>query len=181
MKKASQRGSEGLSRPGWKQEIEQLQSLLELMERYHLAELEWEKQTGEKLKFRSLQASQLIAQPSSAMSFVSHSSPGSGKGESDRSTVAEKPASSIESPSRHQKLNSPLVGTFYRSPSPSARPYVEVGQVVQKGQVLCIVEAMKLMNEIEAEISGKIVSILIENGQPVEFGEPLFLIDPSGE
>ena len=71
-----------------------------------------------------------------------------------------------------------MVGTFYGSPGPDAPPYVEEGQVVNKGQVLCIVEAMKLMNEIEAEFKGKIMSILVENGQPVEYGEPLFEIDP---
>jgi len=75
-------------------------------------------------------------------------------------------------------VNSPIVGTFYRSPSPDAPSYVEVGDVVKKGQVLCIIEAMKLMNEIEAEVSGKIVKVLVENAQPVEYGEPLYHIDP---
>ena len=73
-------------------------------------------------------------------------------------------------------LNSPIVGTFYRAPAPDAAPYVEPGQVVEKGQVLCIVEAMKLMNEIEAECRCKIVKICKENAQPVEFGDPLFVI-----
>jgi len=76
-------------------------------------------------------------------------------------------------------VNSPIVGTFYRSPSPEASSYVEVGDVVKKGQVLCIIEAMKLMNEIEAEVSGKIVKIIPENAQPVEFAEPLFHIEPA--
>ncbi len=79
----------------------------------------------------------------------------------------------------HQKVTSPFVGTFYRAPSPDSDPYVKEGQVVRKGDILCVVEAMKLMNEIEAEISGRIVAVLVENAQPVEFGEPLFLIDPS--
>lgn len=73
-------------------------------------------------------------------------------------------------------LNSPIVGTFYRAPAPDAAPYVEVGQVVEKGQVLCIVEAMKLMNEIEAECKCKILKICKENAQAVEFGDPLFVI-----
>ena len=73
-------------------------------------------------------------------------------------------------------LNSPIVGTFYRAPAPEAAPYVDVGQVVEKGQVLCIVEAMKLMNEIEAECKCKIVKICKENAQAVEFGDPLFVI-----
>jgi len=75
-------------------------------------------------------------------------------------------------------MNSPIVGTFYRSPSPEASSYVEVGDTVKKGQVLCIIEAMKLMNEIEAEVGGKIVKILPENAQPVEYGEALFHIEP---
>ena len=76
-----------------------------------------------------------------------------------------------------ETVNSPIVGTFYRSPAPDAAPYVEVGQVIEKGQVLCIVEAMKLMNEIEAEFRCKIVKICKENAQAVEFGDPLFVIE----
>ncbi|MDO1509632.1 MULTISPECIES: acetyl-CoA carboxylase biotin carboxyl carrier protein [unclassified Neisseria] len=72
---------------------------------------------------------------------------------------------------------SPMVGTFYRAPSPSSPPFVEVGQTVKAGDTLCIVEAMKLMNEIEAEKSGVIKEILVENGHPVEYGEPLFIIE----
>ncbi|MEJ2543329.1 MAG: acetyl-CoA carboxylase biotin carboxyl carrier protein [Calditrichaceae bacterium] len=74
---------------------------------------------------------------------------------------------------------SPMVGTFYRAPSPDADPYVEIGQNVSIGQTLCIVEAMKLMNEIEAEIGGKIVKILVDNAQPVEYNQPLFIIEKS--
>ncbi|MEZ4600227.1 MAG: acetyl-CoA carboxylase biotin carboxyl carrier protein [Syntrophotaleaceae bacterium] len=76
-----------------------------------------------------------------------------------------------------ETILSPIVGTFYRSPSPESDPYVDAGIEVAKGQVLCIVEAMKLMNEIEAEFKCKIVKILKENAQPVEFGEPLFLVE----
>jgi oxaloacetate decarboxylase alpha subunit len=75
------------------------------------------------------------------------------------------------------KVTSPIVGTFYRASAPDKPPYVEVGDVVKKGQVLCIIEAMKLMNEIESEASGKIVQILVEGGQPVEYGQPLFIIE----
>lgn len=74
-------------------------------------------------------------------------------------------------------INSPIVGTFYRAPSPEAAPFVEVGQVVEKGQVVCLVEAMKLFNEIEAEFKCKIVKICVENAQPVEFGQPLFVVE----
>lgn len=75
-------------------------------------------------------------------------------------------------------ITSPIVGTFYRAPSPDASPYVEVGDSVKKGQILCVVEAMKLMNEIESDVDGKISEILAENAHPVEYGEPLFLIEP---
>jgi len=76
-----------------------------------------------------------------------------------------------------ETINSPIVGTFYRAPAPDAASYVEVGQVVEKGQVLCIVEAMKLMNEIEAEFRCKIVKICKENAQATEFGDPLFVVE----
>jgi acetyl-CoA carboxylase biotin carboxyl carrier protein len=76
------------------------------------------------------------------------------------------------------KIEAPMVGTFYRAPAPDAAPYVQEGDVVKDGQVLCIIEAMKLMNEIEAKTPGRIARVLVENGQPVEFGQPLFLIDP---
>jgi acetyl-CoA carboxylase biotin carboxyl carrier protein len=79
-------------------------------------------------------------------------------------------------PEGHE-VKSPMVGTFYRSPSPGANAFVEIGQTVQQGDTLCIIEAMKLLNEIEADASGVIKAVLVENGQPVEFGEPLFIID----
>ena len=77
-----------------------------------------------------------------------------------------------------QKVTCPFVGTFYSAPSPDAEPFAKIGQIVKKGQTLCIVEAMKLMNEIEAEFSGKILDILVDNGQPVECRQELFVIEP---
>jgi acetyl-CoA carboxylase biotin carboxyl carrier protein len=85
----------------------------------------------------------------------------------------------VEEETRLITITSPIVGTFYRAPSPEAAPFVELGSRVKKGQVLCIVEAMKLMNEIESEIDGTVIKILVENSQPVEYGEPLFLIEPA--
>lgn len=75
-------------------------------------------------------------------------------------------------------LTAPVVGTFYRAPAPDSDPYVEIGSQVKKGQILCVIEAMKLMNEIESEWDGRIVEILVENAQPVEYGAPLFRIEP---
>ena len=75
-------------------------------------------------------------------------------------------------------LTSPIVGTFYRSPSPDAAPFVEIGTKVNKGQVICIVEAMKVMNEIESEVDAEVVDVLVANGQPVEYGETLFVLRP---
>ena len=96
-------------------------------------------------------------------------------------TVAPAPAApeaaKPEEPPGHA-LKSPMVGTFYRAPSPGAPAFVEVGQAVTKGQTLCIIEAMKLLNEIESDVAGTVKAILVENGQPVEYGQPLFLIDP---
>lgn len=82
-----------------------------------------------------------------------------------------------EKEDRFKTVVSPMVGTFYRAPSPDSQPFVEEGAIVKKGQVLCIIEAMKLMNEIESEFDGRIVSIPVENGQPVEYGEQLFVIE----
>jgi acetyl-CoA carboxylase biotin carboxyl carrier protein len=89
---------------------------------------------------------------------------------------AAAPAAAPPEPKGHA-LKSPMVGTFYRAPSPGAPPFVEIGQSVSKGQTLCIIEAMKLLNEIESDVSGTVKAILVENGQPVEYGQPLFLIE----
>ena len=84
-----------------------------------------------------------------------------------------------EETSTLHEIKSPIVGTFYRAPAPDADAYVQVGDSVSPGSVLCIVEAMKLMNEIESDVSGKVVKILVENGKPVEYNQPLFLIQPT--
>lgn len=84
----------------------------------------------------------------------------------------------VEETKKYHEIKSPIVGTFYRAPAPDADPYVEVGKIVNKGDVLCIIEAMKLMNEIESDVSGRIAKILVENAQPVEYNQVLFLIEP---
>ena len=93
--------------------------------------------------------------------------------------VPAAPAASPAAPTQPtgHTLKSPMVGSFYRAPSPGAPPFVEVGQSVSKGQTLCIIEAMKLLNEIESDVGGTVKAILVENGQPVEYGQPLFLIE----
>ena len=83
-------------------------------------------------------------------------------------------------PSNLVEIKSPMVGTFYSSPEPGAAPYLKVGSRVSAGQVVCIIEAMKIMNEIESEVGGVVKEVLLENSQPVEFGQPLFRVDPNG-
>ncbi len=100
------------------------------------------------------------------------STPGQDKQEVQASVPEEERSNYIE-------IKSPMIGTFYRSPSPDADPFISEGDYVKTGQTVCIIEAMKLFNEIESEVSGRVVKILVENASPVEFDQPLFLVDPS--
>lgn len=93
------------------------------------------------------------------------------------SAAAPAAAPAPAATSAHHEIRSPIVGTFYRAPAPDAAPFVEIGSIVHAGTVLCIVEAMKLMNEIESDIEGKVAKVLVENGQPIEYDQPLFLIE----
>jgi acetyl-CoA carboxylase biotin carboxyl carrier protein len=93
-------------------------------------------------------------------------------------TAPAAPAVAAPATDHHVAITSPMVGTFYRAPAPDADPYIEVGDMIDVGQTVCIVEAMKLMNEIESEVRGKVVKILVENAQSVEFGQRLFLVEP---
>lgn len=149
-------------------DFKSLEKLLALAKKHKLAELEIE---DGKTKFRIRTA--IGAAPVS----VGVAQPHPIAAESSAPEAPKKISRGAED-EKHLKVMSPFVGTFYRAPSPDTDPYVREGQMVKKGDVLCIVEAMKLMNEIESEVSGKVVSILAENGQPVEYGEPLFLIEP---
>ncbi|MEW6067517.1 MAG: acetyl-CoA carboxylase biotin carboxyl carrier protein [Nitrospirota bacterium] len=142
-------------------ELDDLKGLIELLKETDITELQLEKD-GTRIKIKR---DKLL----SSVSMPVHKS----------KVYEEKIAGETEDEvQRLITVTSPIVGTFYRSPSPESPPFVEVGKSVSKGQVLCIVEAMKLMNEIESEANGIIVKILVENGQPVEYGEPLFLIEP---
>ena len=91
--------------------------------------------------------------------------------------AAAPAAAPVEPPVRGQQVTAPMVGTFYSGPAPGAKPFVELGSEVKPGDTLCVIEAMKMMNQIESEFAGRVVSILVENGSPVEFGQPLFLIE----
>jgi acetyl-CoA carboxylase biotin carboxyl carrier protein len=157
------------------------------MDRHQVAELEWENR-GERLKLRTqasfaASAATMSAQPMylpapvNALGPVAAPAAAPASGATTASAAASAPSAPKAAPSNHKQVTSPLVGTFYRAASPNAEFYVREGQMVKRGDVVCIVEAMKLMNEIEAECSGKIISVLVENGQPVEFGEPLFVIE----
>ncbi len=94
-------------------------------------------------------------------------------------TVAAAPAPATNEEDKYITVKSPMIGTFYRSPSPDKPVFVEVGQQIKPGDAVCIIEAMKLFNEIEAEVSGKIVKVLVDDATPVEYDQPLFLVDPS--
>ncbi len=93
--------------------------------------------------------------------------------------AAAKTEEKTEDTSKYIEIKSPMIGTFYRKPSPDKPPFVNVGDTVNEGDVVCIIEAMKLFNEIESEVSGKIVKVLVEDNSPVEYDQPLFLVDPS--
>jgi acetyl-CoA carboxylase biotin carboxyl carrier protein len=92
-------------------------------------------------------------------------------------TAAPIPSAPPPAPSRGQQVTAPMVGTFYSGPAPGAKPFVEIGTEVKPGDTLCVIEAMKMMNQIESEFAGRVVSVLVENGSPVEFGQPLFVIE----
>lgn len=101
--------------------------------------------------------------------------------EASASGAADSAQPAAEPREEHHIIKSPIVGTFYAGANPEAGPFVRVGDMVEAGQTVCIIEAMKLMNEIEADISGEVARVLVENGQPVEYGEPLFALRPAGK
>ncbi|NOY38986.1 MAG: acetyl-CoA carboxylase biotin carboxyl carrier protein [Nitrospirae bacterium] len=142
--------------------LDEIKALIDLLKDTDISEIELERE-GVKVKLRreKLQSSiEMVEKRPRASEPASESVPES------------------EDTSHLVTVTSPIVGTFYSSPSPDAEPFVEVGSSVKVGQVLCIIEAMKLMNEIESEVEGTVVRMLVENGRSVEYGEPLFLIEP---
>lgn len=147
--------------------LKELKEMISLMNENNLVEIEIERE-GLRIRIKKgisgipeITEEKYIIQPSAA-------------------AMAATPAKEAEAPTIKQvEIKSPMVGTFYRAPAPDAPPFVEVGDEIEPGQVICVIEAMKLMNEIKAEIKGRVVEILIENAAPVEFGQVLFFIEPT--
>ena len=145
-------------------DLRKLKTLIELVETSGIAELEIQEGEERVRITRALSASQHAGNlPAPAFTAAS-------------SQPVATPVAASPPASEGHVVKSPMVGTFYRTASPGAKPFVEIGDTVEKGDALCIIEAMKLMNEIEADSAGTIKAILAENGQPVEFGQPLFVI-----
>jgi acetyl-CoA carboxylase biotin carboxyl carrier protein len=143
-------------------ELDEIKKLIELLNGTEVTELQLERE-GVKLKIKK----------EKFLSSYEVSPPFAGPART------ESPAAVPVDDPRFVKVSSPIVGLFYSAPSPESPPFADVGTYVKKGQVLCIVEAMKLMNEIESDTDGTVAKVFVENGQPVEYGEPLFLIEPS--
>jgi acetyl-CoA carboxylase biotin carboxyl carrier protein len=157
-------------------EIGQIEQLLRFMSEHNLEEFEYSR--GDlRIRLRKPSANVVIAAPRPSAEIIVPSAVNAPETESRSGEAA--PSADVRGGEDLHLINSPIVGTFYASPSPGAEAFVKVGSHVDKGQTLCIVEAMKLMNEIESEISGEVLRIFAENGQPVEYGQPLFGIRPS--
>ncbi len=155
---------------------DELLRLIEVLEKRNIHEIEVESE-GVRIRLRKEPQGVLAGSPPvelTAPPAAPTSPPEAGSGGTE---VAPAHAAEDRPEKDYYAVRSPIVGTFYRAPAPGADPFVEVGDFVEKGQVLCIVEAMKVMNEIEAPVAGKIVDILVQNGEPVEYGQVLFLID----
>ncbi|MGD1006791.1 MAG: acetyl-CoA carboxylase biotin carboxyl carrier protein [Ignavibacteriaceae bacterium] len=151
-----------------------IKKLVRIVDTSEITDLEVE-ENGLKIKI----AKKIRSYRTDGQQHVIISQPVTGEQPVLRNAVEEISAVAIEKQANLHEIKSPIVGTFYRAPAPDADAYVNVGDAVSSGSVLCIIEAMKLMNEIESDISGKIVKILVENGRPVEYNQPLFLIQTS--
>jgi len=152
-------------------DLRKLKKLIDLVQESGIGELEIT-EGEEKVRIsRAGTAAPLVmaTQPMQMLPAGIATGPAAGTAPAEAAPAAAEPAG--------HTLKSPMVGTFYRSPSPGAPSFVEVGQAVSKGQTLCIIEAMKLLNEIESDKAGVVKAILVENGQPVEYGQPLFVIE----
>jgi len=154
--------------------LKELKELIEMLKNTDISELEIERSS---VKVRIRKGGDVTFHPAMPrMEYPPAAIVAPAVSEAERPVVEQTP---VLSTPEQVKVTSPIVGTFYRSSSPEKPSLVEVGDVVKKGQVLCIIEAMKLMNEIESEASGRIVQVLVENGQPVEYGQTLFVVEPA--
>ena len=150
-------------------DIRKVKKLIELLEDSCVSEIEIHEGEESVRISRHPQTSAVIATPQVAPPAITTTAP---QAPGQPSAPPESPAK----PAGHT-VNAPMVGTFYRAPSPSAKPFVELGQQVSTGDTLCIIEAMKMLNQIESDKAGTVTDILVENGQPVEYGQPLFIIE----
>jgi acetyl-CoA carboxylase biotin carboxyl carrier protein len=171
-------------------DLEALRQIVEILEASEVTRLVWTNGT-EKVSIRrgAPPVTHLVqhlggAMPSTPGVVVSSTPPSAappGVAPAARASAPSRaaPAPAPEAERKGQVISSPFVGTFYRSPAPDQPSFAEVGSMVKKGQVLCIVEAMKLMNEIESDVAGRVTEVLAQNGQPVEYGQPLFRVEPA--
>lgn len=153
-------------------DLRKLKTLIDLVQASGIAEIEINEE-GDHVRIVNRPAQ--AAQAAPAIIEIPQAAPAPAAPVPSAAPAAPSAAPASSSPSG--QVTSPMVGTFYRAPSPGADPFVEVGTQVKKGDTLCIIEAMKLLNEIEAEVSGTVKEILVDNGSPVEFGQPLFVIE----
>lgn len=149
--------------------LKEIQAVINLMNENDLTEIEIERE-GTKIKIKKASG-----EPTEGIRKI----PATYQLETAPAPTAAKETKPEETYANKRLIKSPMVGTFYRAPSPESPLFVEVGQTVEVGQVVCIVEAMKLMNEIKSEVKGKVAEILVENAQPVEFGQILFVLEPA--
>jgi acetyl-CoA carboxylase biotin carboxyl carrier protein len=163
-------------------EIDDIRKIVELMAENDVMELEMEDRKG---KIRLVRGNHHVPTPVTVLSAAAPLPQLASMAVQAPAPFPSVPAPTLqgarpEAPVSEQgtPITSPMVGTFYRAPSPDAKPYVEVGVVVEKGDVVCIIEAMKMMNEIQAEVRGRVAKILVDNGQPIEYEQPLFLLEP---
>jgi acetyl-CoA carboxylase biotin carboxyl carrier protein len=157
-------------------DISDLKEILRILEAQDITEFELE-QDG--VKLRVCRTSAAPAGPAAAVVTQLAPAPAAVPPAVPAQGASALPAAEAAAPANGTLVKSPIVGTFYRSPDPNSPPFVSVGDRVKVGQVLCIIEAMKLMNEIEAEVAGEVVKVHPENGQPVQYGDPLFTVRPA--
>ncbi len=158
-------------------EVRELKALLSLMQDYGLVELEIEDKKGKVRLVRATTETHNDPQPRLAVAVAPTVAARTAPVAAEKPSEPGASAGEIQLAPNQKLVTSPMVGTFYRSPSPDAPPFVEDGTHVRKGQPLCIIEAMKMMNEIESDTAGRVIKILVENSQPVEYGQPLMILE----